>query len=169
MENQVIISNSSPLINLSKINKLGIIEKLFKRIIIPEAVYKELIIQGSAKIESNKIKKLIEIGIIEVKKVKNINFVKALEKDLDFGESEVIALALELNSDLIILDETDARRNADLFNLRKVGFIGILLKAQNDGFIDNADELLDLAIEKGFWINRNLYSKLKKEMQRLSV
>lgn len=164
MENQVIISNSSPLINLSKINKLGLIGKLFKKIIIPEAVYNELIVQGSAKSGSKRIKELIEAGIIEVKKAENLNFVKALEKDLDYGESEVIALALEMNAELIILDEADARRIAALYNLRKVGFIGILLKSQNEGFINNAIELLDLAIEKGFWINRKLYTKLKKNI-----
>ena len=42
MEHQI-ISNSSPIINLAKIEKLDLIEKLFKKIIIPEAVYKELL------------------------------------------------------------------------------------------------------------------------------
>jgi len=41
--NKIVIFNSSPLINLSKIKSLNLIEKIYGQIIIPEAV-KEVII-----------------------------------------------------------------------------------------------------------------------------
>ncbi len=158
-----VICNSSPLINLSKINKLDILKKLFKTIIIPVAVYNELVNDVVEKKGQNKIAKLIEEKTIVVKEVSDKNLVKALREDLDYGESEVIALALEIGADLVILDELDARKKAELYNLQKTGFIGLLIKAHSLKYIGNFIELLDDAIEKGFWINRKLYQRIKND------
>lgn len=38
-----VISNTSPLIALAKLDKLNLLEQLFKNIIIPEAVYEEFL------------------------------------------------------------------------------------------------------------------------------
>lgn len=145
-----VVSNSSPLINLSKINKLDLLEKLYGKILIPNAVYEELILKGEFQEDIEKISYLIKRNIIEIKNVKDSHFVKALRKDLDRGESEVIALAIEENASLVIIDEVDARRIAEFHELNKTGFIGILLKAKKNGYIDDVIRLLDLAIERGF-------------------
>ena len=160
MEKSKIIFNSSPLINLSKIEKLELVEKLFGKIIIPEAVFNELIKDASSKKGSREIKDLINKGVVEVRKVEDENIIKSFRKDLDHGEAEVITLALEINADLIIIDEIEARRVAEIYNLKKTGFIGLLIKAYNKKYIDNFKELLDLAIQKGFWINKNLYKNI---------
>ena len=69
-----IIFNSSPLINLAKINSLNLIEELFGQIIIPPAVRIEVIEQARDKDESSAdIKELIDNNIIEIKEVKNQN------------------------------------------------------------------------------------------------
>jgi uncharacterized protein len=108
---------------------------------------------------------LIDKNIIEVKKVKDIHFVRALNKDLDKGESEVIALAMEEKVSLVIIDEVDARRIAEFHNLNKTGFVGILIKAQKDGYINDVLSLIDLAIEKGFWINKELYKRISESLK----
>jgi len=40
-KNIKIVSNASPIINLSKIDRLDLLEKLFQKIIIPGAVFNE--------------------------------------------------------------------------------------------------------------------------------
>jgi predicted nucleic acid-binding protein len=155
-----VVSNSSPLINLSKINRLDLLEKLYSKVIIPNAVYEELILKGEYPRDIEKITPLIQNNIIEIKTVMDTNFVRALRKDLDKGESEVIALAKEVNASLVIIDEVDARRIAEFHDLNKTGFIGILIKAKKKGFIDDIVGSIDLAIEKGFWINKELYKKI---------
>lgn len=132
-----IVSNASPIINLSKINRLDLLEKLYQKIIIPEAVFKELIVKGHDKENIPAIKSLIDNNIIDVHEVQSNALVKALEKDLDPGESAAIALAAEINAELVILDERDARETAEIYNLKKTGFIGILMKAKKEGFIDS--------------------------------
>ena len=42
----MILSNSSPLIYLAKIEKLNILKILFKEIIIPKQVYEEVVLKG---------------------------------------------------------------------------------------------------------------------------
>ena len=162
--NKIVIFNSSPLINLSKIKSLDLIEKIYEQVIIPEAVNEEVVISGKSKENVEKIVKLIEKEILEVVKVKNRSLVKSFQMNLDYGESEVLALAIDMDASLIIIDEKEARQVAEIYNLNKTGFIGILIKAEKLGLIDSAIGLIDLAIEKGFRINNNLYIKLKEEL-----
>ncbi|OQX73469.1 MAG: hypothetical protein B6D61_12475 [Bacteroidetes bacterium 4484_249] len=165
MENRIAVCNSSPIINLSKIHKLGLLKLLFRKVIIPNAVYDELFGNTEYINGSNEIKELIEDGTIEVKSVADINLVKVLRDELDYGESEVIALALEEKADIVIIDELEARKKAELFNLKKTGFIGLLIKAHKLNYIGDFIELLDIAIDKGFWINKNLYNRICKDFE----
>ena len=163
MENLKIISNTSPLINLCKIDHLGLIEKLFGQIIIPEAVNYELF-YNKAKTKLPELRFLFEKSIIIVKTVKNKNFVNLLRSKLDYGEAEAIALAVEMKADSIILDETEARKEADNLKIKKFGFIGILIKAKKNGLIDDIKSLIDMAIKNGFWLKKDLYNKIIRQL-----
>lgn len=156
-EDVVVVFNSSPIINLSKINCLYLIDNIYGKILIPEAVYDEVIVMGRNKDHVKEIDELVRSGIIEKVAVKNQELVKAFRKDLDYGESEVLALALQLDADLVVIDETDARNIAKIYDLNITGFIGILIKAYQLGIINSVIHYLDLAIENGFRINNKLY------------
>jgi len=68
---------------------------------------------------------------------------RLLRRDLGDGESEVIALAVEKRANLVLLDESDARRTADLYGLSKTGIIGLLIRAKQEGHIDSLKTDLD--------------------------
>lgn len=165
--NNKIIFNSSPLINLAKINSLSLIENLFDQIIIPPAVRIEVIEQARNIDESSDIKQLIQDNIIIIKQIQNQTLVKSFQSHLDFGESEVIALALEINADLVVIDEMQARETADIYNLNKTGFLGIILKAERENVIDSDLDLIDRAIDQGFYIDDSLYEKLVQQLSEL--
>lgn len=77
---------------------------------------------------------------------------------LDEGESESIALAVELEADLILLDEQDGRRLAQQQGLRLMGVVGVLLLAKQQGLIDAIRPFLDaLRNEAGFWLGADVY------------
>lgn len=166
-EGTKVVCNSSPIINLSKINKLDLIEKLYQKIIIPEEVFEELIVKGHDKENIPAIQSLIDNNIIDVQRVNSNELVRALERDLDSGESATIALSVEINADLVILDERDARGTAEIYGLEKIGFIGILMRAKQEGFIDSVKKFLDQAIERGFWIDERLYQSILVEINEL--
>ena len=84
-----------------------------------------------------------------------------LTKDLDRGEAESIALALELNADLIILDEREGRHIARRLGLNVIGVLGVLLEAKHKNHIDKVQPQLDLLRQKaGFYLSDSVYTKL---------
>jgi hypothetical protein len=94
--------------------------------------------------------------------VKDKKLVKLLQSSLDDGESEAIALSLEIGADLILLDDSDAREKARLYGLSITGTIGILLRAKKDKKITSLKESLLKLRGTGFWINKSLETKLLK-------
>jgi predicted nucleic acid-binding protein len=162
----IAVFNSSPLINLAKAGKLDILQALFKKCFIPEAVYKELVIEAKNKTGVDEIEKLILNKTLEIKKIKDKHLAKALQTEIDFGESEAIVLAIETKDCVLIIDETEGRRFADLFNLSKTGFIGLLLDAYQKKLISNIEVPLNAAIGRGFWINKKLLKQILEMVKK---
>ena len=158
----LVVSNSSPIMNLAIIGQLHLIQELFGEIIIPKEVWAELIIEGKGKPGTNEIEKAKWIKVV---KVKNDSLVKTLTKDLDVGESAAIALAIERKANLLLLDETDARNLAEFYNLTKTGVLGILMRAKKRRLIKQIKPMLEkLRIQAHFWIKPDLYDAILSEM-----
>jgi hypothetical protein len=91
----------------------------------------------------------------------NESVVRLLKRELHAGEAETIALAIEQQPDVVFLDESEARRVANLYGLRITGIIGILMRAKSEGRIMSLqDELDKLRNETGFWIDDKLYNRV---------
>jgi len=107
---------------------------------------------------------LVMSYVFHYKQIKNeyTHLKKAFLKDIDQGESEAIVLALQESADLILLDEYDARELARNHDLRITGVIGVLMKANKMGKIDDLRKHLDALRSSGFWINDILYDKVCK-------
>ncbi len=160
-----VICNSSPLINLAIIGKLDLLKKYWGKIHIPEAVWQEVVIDGRGNEEVDDIKKA---EWIIVEKVTNQNLVVALEQDLDKGESEAIALAVEKKADILIIDETDAREVADIYEINKTGVLGVLIlaKLRND-ITSLKQEIKNLKTKANFWLKDSLVKKALKKAGEL--
>ncbi len=155
-----VISNSSPLIHLAKIEQLDLLKHFFNEITVPEAVHKECVIEGMDREDAKKIE---NADWIKVERVRDENLKKALMMVLDEGEAEVITLALEEHTDLILLDESNAREIARNYELNITGVIGVLIKAKDERKIASLEEILEKLKETGFWISDELYTKILRE------
>ena len=153
----IVVSNTSPLMNLAVINQLKIIEQLYGKVIIPEEVSKELFAAS--------IHPLIEhLPWIEKHQVKNKGLSDSLKIELDDGEAEAIALAIELKADLVLIDERLGRNIASRFGQKCIGIMGILMEAKHKGIIDSVKPVVDDLITKaGFWVSNGLYLKVLRE------
>lgn len=89
-----------------------------------------MIAEGRGRPGALEIKKAKEAGWIEVATLRDSNLVSLLQRDLDQREAEAIALAIERKVDVVLLDESEARRIAEVYDLPKTGIIGILLRAK---------------------------------------
>jgi predicted nucleic acid-binding protein len=86
----VAVSNSTPLIALSKIGKLNLLREYFEKISIPKAVYDEVVVKGGVLYGAEEV---AEADWIMVEDVGNSLAVESLSIYLDAGESEAIVLA----------------------------------------------------------------------------
>jgi predicted nucleic acid-binding protein len=95
---------------------------------------------------------------IERHSVQNQTLVTALRRDLDRGEAETIALALELEADLVLLDEREGRHAAQRLELRVAGVVGLLLEAKSRSAVDEVRPHLDALRHKaGFYLTEQVY------------
>ncbi len=146
-----IVSNTTPIISLLKLNRLDLLQKLYSQIYIPAAVFKE-IEAGKTK---GYYKDLSKIDWINISRIQDEQAVKYF-LDLDAGEAEAIVLATEMNADLIILDEKIARFHAKHADLKVTGTLGILIKAKSAGFIKELNPILNELTDKEVWISERL-------------
>ena len=151
----MIVSDLTTLIILSNFNRFELLSNLFPQIIIPQAVYEEL---------NAKVKTTLP-PFIEVKKVSSSKLVDELKLLLDLGESEAIALAVELNSKLII-DERRGRKVAMNMGITITGLLGIVYLNIKKSFISKtqAKEFLDSAVTDGYRISRFLIEEMFRRM-----
>jgi len=150
----IVASNTSPLTNLAAIGQFDILHDLFDRLYIPPAVWAELNTSGERWPGRNEV---AAADWVVQKDVQNESLVHTLQRDLDEGEAEAIALAIELKSDLLLLDEVEGRAVADHLNLRIVGAVGILLAAKKQGIIPFVHPHLNALRETGFYLGERSY------------
>lgn len=161
MAEKIVVSNSTPLINFATIDRMDILHALYGNMLIPEAVWDEIVVKGLNHAASPRVKKL---EWIQRRQVKPDNFLKMLKAKLDDGEAEAIALSKEIKADLVLLDEKSARDVARTLNLEFMGTIGCLLLAKRLGIISNFRHILDqIRTEANFWIDKTLYEKMVSE------
>ena len=162
----IVISNASPIINLAIIGRLNLLKSFWGKIYIPEAVWEEVVIDGEDNTEVIEIK---NADWLIVEKVNDGNIVNLLMQNLDKGEAEAIALAIEKNADIILLDETDARETADLYKIEKTGVLGILLLAKLKNEIPNLQQEIEkLKSRANFWLKDSLIQTVLKEAGEIS-
>lgn len=154
----MVVSNTSPLMNLAIIGRLDLLRHFYETVHVLQAVWDELVKQGAGKPGSEAV---AAAQWIQTHTVQNQHLVVTLREQLDAGESEAIALALELKATLILVDETEGRRVATLYGLNKTGALGILLLAKKQGMIPSLkDEMDKLQQQAHFWISAPLSEKL---------
>ena len=134
-----ILCNTSPIIGLMSIGRLGLLRELFDEIVLPEAVYRELC-AGSA---------------VHQKEIDESMYGK-----LHFGELEVIIAAKELDLQLAIIDEKAARKMAAEFLVDTIGILGILLLAKRKGLISYVKSDVDKLRMNGYRISDGLYYQI---------
>ncbi len=153
----IVVSDTSPINNLAAIGQLGLLQQLYGNIIIPPAVYQELLNAGTTDPGAIAVQTL---DWIQTRSVTNIALFQTLQNNLDIGEAEAITLAVELNADRLLIDERQGRNEAIQLGLQVTGLLGILLAAKRQGLIPLVQPLLDDLIAQGFWMREELYAEV---------
>lgn len=143
-----IISNTSCLIVLDNIGMLDVLKELYGKVFITEEVSKEF---GKTVPDW-----------IEVRKVSDNKYLKLMKNFVDLGEASTIALAVETDDIVIILDNLKARKLAQKLNLKITGTIGVLVKARKRNIITSTQEVLNKLRNEGFRISDEIEKEFLK-------
>ncbi len=156
-----VVSDSSPLIALYQINRFSLLQKWYKQIIIPEAVWQELIVEG--KESTDFFIEQRQKSFLHVEKVPLSSLLILLKREVDLGEAEAIQLALTIKADLLLIDEKEARSLARVYNLTMTGALGILMRAKLEDKIVSLSEEINKLERVGFRIHPMLKQQILKE------
>ncbi len=157
---EIVVSNTTPLINFGSIDSLHILHRLFGIVTIPPAVHRESITQAKRREVGTRLQ---NAGWIQVIDVNNRSLIDSFSAQLNSGEAEGIALAIELHAGLVLLDDLAAREVALHFNLNFIGTIGCLSLAKQQKIITRVKPYLDkMKNEAGYWISDELYQRVLK-------
>lgn len=159
----LIVSDTTALIVLERLNALSMLCSLFDQILIPQAVMDELLDGNS---EINELMQRAEC--YNVVSVTVSEHLLELYQWLDRGEAEAIELALTLELPLII-DERKGRKIARQKNLSVIGLAGLIVLAAKRQYKSPkaALELLDQAMLSGFRLSSKLYQQVKEELLKM--
>jgi len=155
------ISNSTPLICLAKLNQLELLKKLFNRIIIPNSVKEEVVIAGKPGYAI--ISKAIEEGWIKVENPR-----ENLELGLGKGENAAINLAKE-KKDKIIIDDAFAIKAVKSLNIEYLRTTSIILLSLKKDIINKkqAKDNIQKLVEDGYYISPRIFSELLRAIDSM--
>jgi predicted nucleic acid-binding protein len=128
----IVVADASPICYLLLIGHVDLLQRLFGQVVIPQAVYDELSVEGAPTI--------VRSWIAHPPSWLQIQYATTTpDASLDrlhLGEREAIALAAQLKADLIVLDDKTARRVSVERGLNTTGLLGILDEAATRRLID---------------------------------
>jgi predicted nucleic acid-binding protein len=146
----IIISDTSCLILLSKMNMISFLTTVYGKVLVTEIVAQEF----GEPLPS----------FIEIRKLTNTSNFTILEQEIDTGEASSIALALEVPNSTLLLDDKKARKMALKLNLPFTGLVGVFVQAKKRGKISNVKTYLESLKSAGMWISEKLFVQILKDV-----
>lgn len=159
----LVVSDTSPLLNLALIDRLDLLRSQFEGVTVPTQVWEELM-AGEAGVDA--LRGLRDDDFLTVVDVERSDLFVEIRHRLDPGETAAICYAISHDADLLLLDEQDGRSVARRHDLDVTGVIGILLRGAKTNDVAMR-EALDALRDAGFWISDELYSKVLSEAENL--
>lgn len=158
MPDQPLVVNSGPIIALSHVGRLGILEKLYPRVVVPQAVSTEL--EAESHRPASDFRKLAPWADVLAPQ----NDAPALLPGfLGAGEIQVIQLGLEMPNSLLMLDDARARHAAEALHLRTTGTAGVLVRAKREGLVDDVVSLLEQMRASGYFLSDKVIAAAQEQ------
>lgn len=147
----LVVADTSVLVNLATVGHSDILQQLFGTVMAPTAVHDEFL---RLVMEEPRFKTATWPAWVEVRHPSAIPAdLLSWPHRLHTGETEAIALAIEVHADFLLVDENAGRSAARAHGISVTGLVGILLRAKASGLIPAVAPILDRIVdEAGFWL-----------------
>ena len=151
---KIVISDTSCLILLHKIGELDLLQKVYDSVSTTPEVAQEFQEQLP--------------DWVNIESVKDKKYQEFLATQIDWGEASAIALAKEMESPLLLLDDLKARKLATKLNLKFTGTLGVINKAKQMGAIEKVKPLIEKLQATNFRISENIINELLKKNNEIA-
>jgi predicted nucleic acid-binding protein len=153
----ILIADSSALIALAVCDSLPILEKIFKEVKVPQAVFDEVI--KKSKKQAEILEEYLCNKVIKVDLGKHI-----IIKDgtLEKGELEAMALYKDLVADRLLIDDKRARKIAELNGINTIGSLGVLLLAKEKGVLTEIKSKIEIIRRTDIFFSEELLEHILK-------
>jgi predicted nucleic acid-binding protein len=159
VKNDRIVVNASPVIVLFKADLAYLLPHLFTDILIPGAVWDEVIAGGQMDAAANQLPTVDWIKRVEVAAIAS----NVAACDLGQGEAEVLTVALNHPGYRVVIDDAAARRCAHTLQLPMLGTGGIIVMAKRRGLIPSIEPCLQKLRDAGLWLSDEVSALLTKQ------
>jgi predicted nucleic acid-binding protein len=150
----IVFCNTTPIIALSSIRRLELLQHVFARVHVVTEVVAECMVGGPIVVPD--LRRLDWIEIVESTVIVHPSVLLELDK----GEQHTIDMACKLNADWVVLDEKIGRNMAEYLGLRVTGTLGVLLKAKQQGLIPSFLGSVSAMQAQGIYYHPSLVRKL---------
>lgn len=145
----MIVADSGPLIAFARIGRLDLLQQVVSELVIPDAVYDELVVKGKGRPGAQEV----ERGEwIRRKVARDRTAIDQLSSELDQGEREAIVLARELGA-MLLADEWKVREAAEPLGIEVFGVLRVLAEAKRRGHIAKVRPLIEELLAIGYWMH----------------
>jgi predicted nucleic acid-binding protein len=156
----IVVADTSPINYLVLTQLQDLLPRLFDRLLIPEAVRRELQAGGTPE----PVRQFIDTPPAWLE-VRSAGTIPATLAHLDSGEREALALALSVAADFVLIDERIGRQAAEGHGLEVYGTLGVILVAAERELIALEDALARLQ-ETNFRVSPRLLKIVRERMKR---
>lgn len=152
-----VVINASPLITLFRSGQESVLPRLFSRIVVPEAVWQEVVAERDDAAARGLLNQtwLIREEVAVSSRVRDWN--------LGRGETAVLSRALAEPPLRAVIDDMDARRCAQALGIPMFGTGGLLVLAKRRGLLPSVGEALTRIRAAGLWLSDDVVALLKAQ------
>jgi len=156
----IVVSDSSPLVILAKLNHFDLLRTLFSQVYISAEVHHEVVVSGAGLPGASEVDRATWI---ETKQVQNRTELSELRKSygLGIGELSAIVLAKEIRANIVLLDDYEARRLAKGENLEVRGTLGVLETSFRQGHLADLRGAFEQLLKHSYIDPRLLNKRLR--------
>lgn len=146
----ILVADASALIALSACDSLHLLDALFGNVIVPEAVYVEVVVTD--KPQSLRLQSYLQGKVRPV----NMDRFVYLDAFADAGETQAMLLYKEVAADYLLIDDRRGRKVAQINQIKTIGSMGVLLQAKRSGLIPQVEPLLAKIADSPVFIGAGL-------------
>lgn len=159
---KIVVADTGVLISLALIGQVDLIEKIFDRLYITEAVWQELNNYDNPDFNLIQYANLIE----KVVPIRSKNYLSVI---MDYGESESVILYEELQADFLLVDDGRARAIAESLNVNCIGTLGVLLKGKEKGLINELKPIFTNLLLGKRYFSKKLLNQILLEINETEI